>query len=113
MYAENLKAQYELMDDSNLNEHDQYVPSFEVLIEEAPNEEMRNKWIECEARLKLWEKENPLFSGFAFNSVYMVQKSCGHYEIFQHPSRSEEELVDWIERVELNDNHKCTRCICG
>ena len=113
MYNEKLQTQYEIMTEENINKHGEYVPTFKVLIEEAPNKEMRDKWIECENRLKIWEKEDPRFSGFTFNSVYMVQKKCGHYEIFQHPSKSENELLDWIENVELKRNSKCTRCICG
>lgn len=113
MFNKNLKTQYEIMTEENKNQHGQYVPTFETLIKEAPNQEMANKWKECETRLKQWEKENPKFSGFTYNSVYMVQKSCGHYEIFQTSCHSEEELLDWIENVELKNNRKCTRCICG
>ena len=95
------------MTEENKNQHDQYVPTFETLIKEAPNNEIKAKWIECQERLNEWATTNPRFSGFTYNSVYIVQKSCGHYEIYQHPTNSEEELL------ELPRNNKCTKCICG
>lgn len=113
-YNETLKTQYQIMTPDNLNQHGQYVPDFETLIQEAPNETMAEKWRECEARLKEWEKHDPRFSGFTFNSVYMMKMKCGDYEIFQHSTTGEEDLNSWMELMQSDKYYKkCTRCICG
>ena len=112
MYNEKLNAQYEIMTVEQKNEYG-YNPNYEKLIAEAPNKEMAQKWRESQELHESMLEEHPRFSAFAYNSVYMVQKRCGHYEIYQHSCRSEEELLDWIENVELKRNMDCTACMCG
>ena len=46
MYNENLKAQYVIMTDENKNNEGSYVPNYDELIAEAPNDEMMTKWIQ-------------------------------------------------------------------
>jgi len=105
--------QYEIMTEEQKTETGYYVPNFQELIKQAPNEAIAQKWKECEAKIEETKGKTFSFDGFAFRGVYIIQKTCGHYEIFQTPVRSEDELIDWIENVALTDNKKCTRCICG
>ena len=105
-------TQYEIMTDEQRNEVGAYVPNYDELIANAPNDEMKAKWIASkELHQKLGEKD-ARFGGFAFNSVYMIKMACGHYEVFQHHSRDESDLIEWIEMMQ-DENRKCTRCICG
>ena len=108
----NMEIQYVRMGDENKNEFG-YVPDYDQLIAEAPNAEMVAKWEQCRELHEKLAKENPKYATFAFNSIYMMKMKCGHYEIFQHGVRSEEELVDWIKLM-LTEKHykKCTSCIC-
>ena len=113
MYNENLKAQYEIMTEEN-KIGDNYVPSFDELIAEAPNDEMRANWERCQAKIEETKGKTFSFDGFAFNCVYMIKMACGHYEIFQHQVRDEEELFEWIEMMQSDKYYKkCTKCICG
>lgn len=110
MEIQNQKVQYEIMTEEQHNENG-YMPSYDDLIREAPNEEMRNKWIHCRDLFAKAEKTNPRLGRFAFACVFMVQKSCGHYEIYQVPSiHTKEELYKWIDEVELKGNSKCSSC---
>ncbi len=107
-------TQYQIMTDENKNNADAYVPNYDELIANAPNDEMKAKWIECQELHEKWGKEDAKFGGFAFNGVYMMKMACGHYEIFQHHARSESDLIDWIALMQVEEkNRKCTRCICG
>ena len=112
MYNETFNTQYAIMTDEN--EYG-YVPDYDELIHEAPNDEMRAKWIESKERHeKYLESDFPKASSFAYNGIYMMQMKCGHYEIFQHSVRNEDDLVEWIEEMHKEKNYKkCTRCICG
>ena len=112
MYNKDLKAQYVIMDEKT---ECGYVPDYDELIAEAPNDEMKAKWIESkELHEKLAESDDKRFGGFAFNSVYMIEMKCGHYEIFQHHVRDESDLVEWIALMQSDKHYKkCTRCICG
>lgn len=111
MNTEN-NTQYCIMTDEQRNDAGAYIPNYDELIANAPNDEMKSKWIESkELHARLSEKD-ARFGGFTFNSIYMIQMACGHYEIFQHSARSEAELVEWIEMMQ-DENRKCTRCICG
>lgn len=110
VYNENLKVQYEIMENKGVYG---YTPDFEDLIKEAPNNEMGKKWKECEELLELAKSDSPKLSAFSFNSVYMMKMKCGHYEIFQHHSNDEKELLDWVELMQSEKYYKkCTRCIC-
>lgn len=111
MYNEDLKAQYVIMTDENKNDEGSYVPNYDELIAEAPNEDMTNKWIQAR---DLHAELGGKFGGFAFNSIYMIEMKCGHYEIFQHSVRDEDDLLEWIELMQSDKYYKnCTRCICG
>lgn len=113
MYNEDLKVQYVIMTDENKNNEGSYVPKFDELIAEAPNDEMSAKWIEARDLFARLGEDNPKYEGFAFNSIYMMKMSCGHYEIFQHSVRSEDDLVEWIALMQSEKHYKkCTRCIC-
>lgn len=107
----NMTTQFEIMTEENKN-NGSYVPSFDELIAEAPNDEMVAKWEECMDLIERTKGKEFSFDGFAFNCVYMMKMSCGHYEIFQHPARSEEELIEWIKLMQ-SEGRKCSRCICG
>ena len=111
MYNENLKAQYVIMTDENKNNEGSYVPNYDELTAQAPNVEMMTKWIQSrDIHAELEGK----FGGFAFNSIYMIKMSCGHYEIFQHSARDEDDLLEWIELMQSDKYYKdCTMCICG
>ena len=105
-------TQYCIMTDEQKNDADSYIPNYDELIANAPNDEMKAKWIASkELHQKLGEK-NAKYQGFAFNSVYIIKMACGHYEVFQHSVREESELIEWIEMMQ-NENRRCTRCICG
>lgn len=112
MYNEDLNTQYVIMTDEN--EYG-YIPNYDELIQEAPNDEMKAKWIESKERHeKYLDSDFPKASSFAFNGIYMKKMSCGHYEIFQHHVRNEDDLVEWIALMnEEEKGKKCTRCICG
>lgn len=104
--------QYQIMTDEQRNEVGAYIPNYDELIANAPNDEMKTKWIASkELHQKLGEKDAK-YEGFAFNSVYIMKMACGHYEVFQHSVREESELIEWIEMMQ-NENRRCTRCICG
>ena len=106
--------QYQIMTDEQRNDADVYVPNYDELIAEAPNKEMKAKWIECKELHEKWNKEDAKYGGFAFNSIYMMKMKCGHYEVFQHPVREESELIEWIALMQSDKHYKkCTRCICG
>ena len=113
MYNENLKVQYVIMTDENKNNEGSYVPNYDELIAEAPTEDMTSKWIEAKnLHEKLGETE-PKYQGFAFNSIYMMEMQCGHFEIFQHHVRSEDDLIEWIELMQSDKYYKkCSKCIC-
>lgn len=112
VYNNELKVQYEIMTEEQKNEFG-YTPNYEALIEEAPNEEIAQKWIECKELFEKCKNDCPRLSAFAFNSVYIMKMKCGHYEIFQHSCRSEKELVEWIALMQTPKHYKkCTRCIC-
>jgi len=113
MYNEDLKVQYVIMTEENKNDEGSYVPNYDGLIAEALNDDMTAKWIEAkEFHEKLGETE-PKYQGFAFNSIYMMKMSCDHYEIFQHHSKSEDDLIEWIALMQSEKYYKkCTRCIC-
>jgi len=110
--TKDMEIQYVKMTDENKNEFG-YIPDYDQLIAEAPNSEMAAKWEQCRELHEKIGKENPKYATFAYNSVYMMKMKCGHYEIFQHAARSEEDLIDWIELM-LSDKYykKCTTCIC-
>ena len=106
-------TQYCIMTDEQKNVAGSYIPKYDELIANAPNDEMKAKWIECKETLEKVGKENPKYDGFAFNSIYMMKMACGHYEIFQHHSRSESDLIEWIELMQSEKYYKkCTICIC-
>ena len=100
MYNENLKAQYVIMTDENKNNEGSYVPNYDELIAEAPNDEMMTKWIQSR---DLHAELEGKFRGFAFNSIYMIKMSC-----------DEDDLLEWIELMQSDKYYKdCTMCICG
>ena len=107
-----MEIQYVIMAEENKNEFG-YVPNYDELIAEAPNTEMVAKWEQCRELHEKIGKEDPKYATFAFNSIYMMKMKCGHYEIFQHATGSEEDLIGWIELM-LSDKYykKCTSCIC-
>ena len=112
MYNEETKTQYCIMTEENKNIANSYVPDWDKMINECPDEQMKEKWIECKERHS--RMENPKWQGFAFNAIYMMEMKCGHFELFQHHVRSEDELVEWIKLMQEPKNyHKCTICICG
>lgn len=101
------------MTDEQKNVAGSYIPNYDELVANAPNDEMKAKWIECKETLARIGKEDAKYDGFAFNGIYMMKMACGHYEIFQHHARSESDLVDWIELMQSDKYYKkCTRCIC-
>ena len=113
MYNKDLKAQYVIMNDENKNDKGSYIPNYDELIADAPNDEMKAKWIASKELHESLAEKDAKFGGFAFNSIYMMKMKCGHYEIFQHAVRSEAELVGWIELMLSDKYHKkCTTCIC-
>ena len=112
MYNEELQAQYEIKTVEQKNENG-YLPSFDELIAEAPSVDMKEKWIHCRDLMEKMYDHNPRLSRFAFNTVYMVRMPCGHLEIYQHSSQSEEDLLDWIQRVDLKEGAKCSKCMTG
>lgn len=114
MYNKDLNAQYVIMTDENKNESGAYVPNYDELIADAPNDEMKANWIASkELHERLGEKDAK-YGGFAFNSIYMIKMKCGHYEVFQHSVRDENDLVEWISLMQSDKHYKnCTRCICG
>lgn len=105
-------TQYCIMTDEQKNDAGSYVPNYDELVVNAPNDEMKAKWIESKELHSKLAKKDARFGGFAFNSIYMTKMDCGHYEIFQHHAKTESELVDWIKLMQ-KENRKCTRCICG
>lgn len=103
MYNKDLNTQYEIMDVKTENG---FIPNFDDLIAESPNDEMKSKWMEAKA---ITEKHG----GFTFNGVYMLKMECGHYEVFQHSAKDESDLIDWIKLMQVEEkNRKCTMCIC-
>lgn len=102
--------QYEIM---TQKVGDSYVPNFDALIEEAPCEEMAQKWIQCRDLIERTKNETFSFDGFAFRLVVCAKQSCGHYEILQHPYGKAYNDVDEILESFANEGRKCTMCICG
>ena len=114
MYNEELETQYCIMTDDQKNEAGSYIPAYDTLIEEAPVLAMKCKWNKSRDLFSRLGKDNPRYEGFAFKGLYMMKMSCGHYEIFQHSVRTEEELVEWIRLMRTPKHYKeCSRCHCG
>lgn len=112
VYLPQTEAQICLMDEETRDEVCGFIPPYEQLCATAPNEEMVEEWKDCEELFKRVGEKHPEMEGFAFNCVYMMKMSCGHYEIFQHPgTRNLHDILDWIERVQVG--RKCSRCHCG
>ena len=86
-----------------------YVPNYDELVANAPNDEMKAKWIESkELHARMLKSDFPKASAFAYNGIYMMKMACGHYEIFQHHARDESDLIDWIELMQVEEkNRKC------
>ena len=96
-----LELQYEIMNDESKDETGNYVPNYDKLIEEAPNETMRNEWIRC--RELLMKNEHRGSCGFAFSCVFMIKRNDGKYHIYQTPCvHNEAELFDEIMKFYLN-----------
>ena len=110
MIHEATGIQYEIM---TTKEEGNYIPNFEMLIEEAPNKEIAHQWEKCRNLIEKTKDQPFKFGGFSFKLVCCVQQSCGHYEIFQHPYGSAYTDIDKIMESFANENRKCTRCICG
>lgn len=56
------------------------------------------------------EKEN---IGFAYNMIYIMQQSCGHYEVFQTHVTSKIEAIAWLKQMKIESSkRRCTRCTC-
>ena len=107
-------TQYCIMTDEQRNESGVFVPNYDELIANAPNDEMKAKWIASKELHENLAEKDARFGGFAFNSIYMMKMACGHYEIFQHSAKNESDLIDWIELMHSDKHYKkCTRCICG
>ena len=50
---------------------------------------------------------------WAYNMVYLMQQSCGHYELFQTHVNSEKEALQWLDLMAKEaETRKCTRCTC-
>ena len=111
MYNKDLKTQYVIISEKTENG---FIPDFDELIAEAPNDEMKAKWIESKELHERLSEKDAKFGGFAFNGIYMMKMKCGHYEVFQHMVRDESDLVEWIALMQSDKHYKkCTRCICG
>ena len=102
--------QYVVMGEEMRNEEGKYVPDFEELIMEAPNEEMKKEWQQCQKLMKkMYEnEEHKKYAYFAFNAVWLVKRSCGHYEILQHHCHYVDNVLQYMEEVEMTT--KCSGC---
>lgn len=84
------------------NEKGKYVPDYSLLKNNASCQEERDYIQQVAER----------GHAFAFNMVYVMKMSCGHFEIFQHHVFSEAEALEWLNMMAREDR-KCTRCICN
>lgn len=105
---------YQVMDESQKTEDGKYMPDWDKLIQSSVDEEEK-KYLECcraDAELRLKKGSWP--AGFAFNMVYVVEMSCGHYEIFQTPCNDYYSVGENLQRARVHArNHKCTHCTCN
>lgn len=104
--------QYEIMTDDQLD-NGKYVPNFDKLIAEAPNETIANEWADCRDLIERTKDSDFPFGGFAFRMVCVVKQACGHYEIFQHPYHPQYDDITEVLTDFAEENRKCTMCICG
>ena len=118
MINEKLQIQYEIMTDENKDEYGNYIPSYDKLIAEAPNEDMKKEWKFCEELFERVAEDFEKSKGFVFRCVYMFQLSCGHYTIYQHAvpddwsvEECEESLFKFVEEVDIPDKRKCLNCM--
>ena len=114
MIDKNTGIQYEIMTEENKN-NDSYVPNYDELIAEAPNEEIAHQWKRSADLIESTKNSTFSFDGFAFKLVCCVQQKCGHYEILQFPYNEQYDNIEEIlqDFAEEGKHRKCTRCICG
>ncbi|MBQ1367023.1 MAG: hypothetical protein IIY45_02885 [Firmicutes bacterium] len=98
---------YLLMDDSYKKDGKYYIgdKGFKQLLSQASSEE-ETKYIKGLI--------HSTFSdfGYSYRLVYIMRRSCGHYEIFQCPARNEEEAMQRLREATIDSEHrKCSRCI--
>ncbi len=106
-----LKVNYQIMNDSCLNERGKYVPDIQKLKDSASTWE-EVKYIDD---LVKWYKDRERYSmyfEFAYNMVYIIQMQCGHFEIFQTPCNLYHPLEKTLlHAAEYAKKSKCSHCI--
>ena len=101
MINKELNIQYDIMTEEQKNENGYYVPDLDILILEAPNEEMKKAWIQVQELIEETKNDEFLkFEGFTFRCIYTHKKDDGTYTIHQTTERSERDLVKWIKKVD-------------
>ena len=101
MFIEELNVQYDIMTEEQKNENGYYVPCLELLIHEAPCEEMAKAWKQVADLIEKTKDTDFPFEGFTFRCVYTHKKKDGSYTIYQGTEKSERELIRWIKEVEM------------
>ena len=111
-----MKINYQVMDESQKNSYEKYIPDFEKLIANADCEEEIAYIRKIKDRFNMYLSK-PGFekmAGFAFNMVYITRQTCGHFEIFQMPQNDYYSLEENLKQAEEHDNNsKRSHCICG
>lgn len=109
-----MKINYQIMDESQKNQHGRYIPDYQKLIEGATCKE-EIEYIEniIERETKRIATGNEVLNGFAFNMIYLTRQSCGHFEIFQTPCNEYHTLEKNLQlATEYAEKFKCTCCTC-
>ena len=111
-----LKINYQVMNKSQKNSYEKYIPDFEKLIAGATCEEEVAYIRKIQDRFNMYLSKTGCekMAGFAFNMVYITRQTCGHFEIFQTPQNDYYSLEENLKQAEEHaNNSKCSHCICG
>lgn len=99
---------YQILEKKNSTGH--YIPDFEAFISDASCPEEEEYIRSVQHQFDEYERKGyPEFAGFAFEFVFVVRNSCGHYEMYQNPYM-DGDLAGCLKMAEIIAGDKCTKC---
>ena len=93
------------------NRAGKYIPDYDAFIRDASCPEEAEYIHSVQQQDEEYERKGyPDFAGFAYQFVFVVRNTCGHYEIYQDPYREGDDISKCLELAETVAAQKCTRC---